>query len=121
MLIKEGHSIKGAKLGILGITFNENCADLRNSKVIDIIKELSSYGVEVFIHDPYIKSSEAFCEYAIETFDWNDLPMVDAFVVDVAHKEFLALSPLNFSEKFCSNAILIDVKAIYNPVPFNEF
>ena len=73
---------------MLGLTFKENCADLRNSKVVDIIRELQAYGVEVFVHDPQADAEEAMHEYGVRLVRWDDLPRADAIVAAVAHREF---------------------------------
>src|ERR1700759_5875474 len=64
-MIASGSYVKGAKVNVLGLTFKENCADLRNSKVVDIIEELRSYNVEVFVHDPEADADEAEQEYGV--------------------------------------------------------
>src|SRR5690348_9665626 len=90
-MIASGSYIKGAKVTVLGLTFKENCADLRNSKVIDIINELTSFGVEVFVHDPEADPAEALHEYGVKLHRWEDLPRADAIVAAVAHKQYQAL------------------------------
>ena len=98
-MIAAGSYIKGAKVNVLGLTFKENCGDLRNSKVIDIINELKSYGVEVFVTDPQAESEEAVHEYGVPLLDWDDMPRADAIVAAVAHREFAAFSMEDFSKK----------------------
>ena len=66
--IAAGSYVKGARVNVLGLTFKENCADLRNSKVADVINELKSYGVEVFAHDPWADPEEAMHEYGVRLF-----------------------------------------------------
>ncbi len=113
-MIAGGSYIKGAKVNVLGLTFKENCGDLRNSKVIDIINELKSYGVEVFVTDPQAKSDEAVHEYGVPLVAWDDLPRADAIVAAVAHKEFAALSLEDFSKKLVKGGAFIDVKAAFD-------
>ena len=113
-MIAAGSYIKGAKVNVLGLTFKENCGDLRNSKVIDIINELKSYGVEVFITDPQVKSDDAMHEYGMPLVPWADLPRADAIVAAVAHKEFAALSMEDFGEKLVKGGAFIDVKAAFD-------
>ena len=113
-MIAAGSYIKGAKVNVLGLTFKENCGDLRNSKVIDIIHELKSYGVEVFVTDPQAESEEAMHEYGVALVPWDDLPRADAIVAAVAHNEFAALSMEDFSKKLVRGGAFIDVKASFD-------
>ena len=83
-MIATGSSIKGARVNVLGLTFKENCGDLRNSKVIDIIHELQSYGVEVHVTDPQADVEEALHEYGVKLQRFDDLPQADAIVAAVA-------------------------------------
>jgi UDP-N-acetyl-D-galactosamine dehydrogenase len=113
-MIAGGSYIKGAKVNVLGLTFKENCGDLRNSKVIDIINELKSYGVEVFVTDPQAKSDEAVHEYGVPLVPWADLPRADAIVAAVAHREFAELSLEDFGKKLVKGGAFIDVKAAFD-------
>ena len=113
-MIAAGSYVKGAKVNILGLTFKENCGDLRNSKVIDIINELRSYGVDVFVTDPQAESDEAMHEYGVPLLPWSELPRADAIVAAVAHKEFAALSVDDFSKKLIKGGAFIDVKAAFD-------
>ena len=113
-MIAAGSYIKGAKVNVLGLTFKENCGDLRNSKVIDIINELKSYGVEVFVTDPQAESEEAVHEYGVPLLPWSDMPRADAIVAAVAHREFAALSMEDFSKKLVKGGAFIDVKAAFD-------
>jgi len=87
-LIASGHAVKGARILVLGLTFKENCADLRNSRVIDVIRELWAYGMCVLVHDPVAEPVEAKCEYGIELVDLKSVGKVDAIVAAVAHQAF---------------------------------
>ena len=113
-MIAAGSYVKGAKVNVLGLTFKENCGDLRNSKVIDIINELKSYGVEVFVTDPQAESDEAVHEYGVPLLPWDDMPRADAIVAAVAHREFAALSMEDFSKKLVKGGAFIDVKAAFD-------
>ena len=113
-MIAAGSYVKGAKVNVLGLTFKENCGDLRNSKVIDIINELKSYGVEVFVTDPQAESDEAVHEYGVPLLHWDDMPRADAIVAAVAHREFAALSMEDFSKKLVKGGAFIDVKAAFD-------
>ena len=113
-MIASGSYIKGAKVNVLGLTFKENCGDLRNSKVIDIINELKSYGVEVFVTDPQAESDDAMREYGVPLIPWADMPRADAIVAAVAHKEFATLSMEDFGKKLVKGGAFIDVKAAFD-------
>jgi UDP-N-acetyl-D-galactosamine dehydrogenase len=113
-MIASGHSVKGAKVIVLGLTFKENVPDLRNSRVIDIIHELRSYGIEVFVHDPVPPKADALHEYGIDLLAWNDLPVADAMIAAVAHKTFLDTDPQALSAKVKKNSCFVDVKSAFN-------
>jgi UDP-N-acetyl-D-galactosamine dehydrogenase len=113
-MIASGSYIKGARAIILGLTFKENCADLRNSKVVDIISELKAYGVEVFVHDPQADPDEANHEYGVRLVGWGDLPRADAMVAAVAHRCFLDLAVEDFTKKLVKGGAFIDVKAMFD-------
>ena len=114
-MIAAGSPIKGAKVSVLGLTFKENCPDLRNSRVIDVIHELISYGIEVHVHDPVPDQHEAVHEYGITLETWERLPQSDALVVAVAHQEFVAKSLADYQAKLSPKGVLVDVKAIFDP------
>ncbi len=113
-MIRAGSQIKGAKVNVLGLTFKENCPDLRNSRVIDVIEELRSYGAEVYVHDPVPSPEEARHEYAIDLYDWEALPCADAVVVAVAHRQFLQRNPADFGKKLTQHGCFIDVKSQFS-------
>jgi UDP-N-acetyl-D-galactosamine dehydrogenase len=110
-MIASGSYIKGAKVNVLGLTFKEDCADLRNSKVVDIINELSSYGCEVFVHDPEGDPEEALHEYGVKLSSWEELPRADAIVAAVAHKQYRRLTIEEIGRKLVRNGCFVDVKA----------
>ena len=112
-MIAAGGYVKGARVNILGLTFKENCADLRNSKVVDVIEELKSYGVEVFVHDPWADPEEAMREYGVRLSAWDELPRADAIVAAVSHRELAALSAEDFQRKLIKGGCFIDVKAAF--------
>ena len=113
-MIAAGSPIKGARVNVLGLTFKENCADLRNSKVVDIIHELKSYGVEVCVHDPEADADEAMREYGVRLSAWSDLPRADAIVAAVAHRSYQQLGVDDFTHKLTSGGCFIDVKAAFD-------
>ncbi|MEY8876132.1 MAG: nucleotide sugar dehydrogenase [Leptothrix sp. (in: b-proteobacteria)] len=110
-MIASGSTIKGARVNVLGLTFKENCADLRNSKVIDIIRELESYGVEVCVTDPQADPAEAMHEYGVHLHAWADLPRADALVAAVSHREYAGLGTADLAAKLAPGGAVIDVKA----------
>ncbi len=113
-MIAAGSVVRGAKVNVLGLTFKENCGDLRNSKVIDIIKELKSYGVAVYVTDPQAESDEAMHEYGVPLLPWSEMPRADAVVAAVSHREFVAMSVAALGEKLVPGGAFIDVKAAFD-------
>ena len=113
LMIKKGITINGANLLMLGITFKENCPDVRNTKIVDVVQALADYGIQVTIFDPWAKPAEVKHEYNLIT--TNELPAetFDALVLGVAHKEF---TTIDFSKLKKENGILFDVKGILNGV-----
>jgi UDP-N-acetyl-D-galactosamine dehydrogenase len=117
-LIAAGFPVKGSKVNVLGLTFKENCPDLRNSKVADLIAELKSYGVQVYVHDPVAVAEEARHEYGLELTDWDDLPCADAVVAAVAHRELLARPIEALRAKLVDRGCFIDVKSQFSAQEF---
>ena len=113
-MIAAGFNVKGAKVNVIGLTFKENCPDLRNSKVADIVTELLSYGVEVHVHDPVADAAEAQHEYGIELESWEQLPRADAIIAAVSHKELLARPLSDMEAKLSKGGCFIDVKALFD-------
>src|SRR3954467_1717202 len=98
-MIHAGRNIKGARVNVLGLTFKEDVPDLRNSKVVDIIRELHEFGVETYVHDPAASKDDALHEYGIRLCEWDDLPAADATILAVAHKRFLQYSVADYVKK----------------------
>jgi UDP-N-acetyl-D-galactosamine dehydrogenase len=119
-IIGAGFHVKGAKVNVIGLTFKENCPDLRNSKVADIVAELQSYGVDVRVFDPVASAGEAMHEYGIKLDKWEDLPQADAIVAAVPHKEILALPLTELQSKLNPNGCFIDVKSQFDKSAFQE-
>jgi UDP-N-acetyl-D-galactosamine dehydrogenase len=119
-MISAGFPVKGSKVNVIGLTFKENCPDLRNSKVADIVYELQSYGVEVHVHDPVAEADEAQHEYGIALQSWESLPKADALIVAVPHKEVLARSLTDFQSKLNDGGCFVDVKAQFDPNRIRE-
>jgi UDP-N-acetyl-D-galactosamine dehydrogenase len=113
LMIKKGITINGANLLMLGITFKENCPDVRNTKIVDVVNALTDYGIQVTIYDPWAKPEEVKHEYGLNT--TNDLPndAFDTVVLGVAHNEF---KTIDYSKLKKSNGVLFDVKGILNEI-----
>ena len=107
--------VKGADVIVLGMTFKENCPDLRNSKVIDVVHELRSFGARVHVHDPIAESSECEHEYGIKLTPWDQLPRASAIVAAVAHKQYAEMGLKQIAAKAVDKAVFTDVKAAYDP------
>lgn len=115
-LIKAEQPVKGAKIAILGITFKENCPDVRNTKVIDIIRELEDFGVDVMVHDPIANKEDVWNEYKINLIDKETVKDLHGVVVAVSHEIFRDEYDLNyFDEVYINDAkVLIDIKSMFN-------
>jgi len=113
-MISSGFHVKGAKVNVIGLTFKENCPDLRNSKVADIVHELESYGVDVHVFDPLADADEAQHEYGIKLESWDSLPQADAVIAAVPHKQVLAMSLSDFQSKLNDGGCFIDVKSQFD-------
>ncbi|MFO1320394.1 MAG: nucleotide sugar dehydrogenase [Burkholderiales bacterium] len=109
-MIHGGFPVRGDNVIVLGLTFKENCPDTRNTRVVDVIQELKSYGVNVYVHDPVASAEEARHEYGIELTPWEELPAASAVVYAVAHKEFTSMSLDAMTAKMKPRAVLVDVK-----------
>jgi UDP-N-acetyl-D-glucosamine/UDP-N-acetyl-D-galactosamine dehydrogenase len=113
-MIASGCNIKGAQVLVLGLTFKEDCADLRNSKVVDIVSELKTYGIEVTVHDPAADVDEAMHEYGLTLTPWERLRPAQAVVLAVAHREYRALTAQQVVELAIPGGAVIDVKGALN-------
>jgi UDP-N-acetyl-D-galactosamine dehydrogenase len=119
-LIKANCNVKGAKINVLGLTFKENCPDLRNSKVAELIDELKSYGVELHIHDPVADAEEARHEYGVELESWESLPRAEVIIAAVSHQEFIEKSISDFQSKVIEKGCFIDVKSQFDQEALNK-
>jgi UDP-N-acetyl-D-galactosamine dehydrogenase len=119
-MIHAGRNIKGARVNILGLTFKENVPDLRNSKVVDIIRELHEFGVETHVHDPLAASEDALHEYGLRLADWDSLPAADALILAVAHRQFLEMPHSELARKIVRRGCLIDVKSALDAEAFRR-
>ena len=111
-MIRTRGSLNGAVVNVLGLTFKENCPDLRNSKVVDIIRELKEYGITVNIHDPQADNHVANEHYGLSLTAWEHLPKADAVVLAVAHREYLGMPIEALTASLQPGGSVIDVKAV---------
>ena len=112
-LIKADKKVKGAKVGIMGVTFKENCPDVRNSKVLELIEELDEYDIETIVYDPVADKNELKHESEVELSDKEDLIDLDAVIFAVAHDEFKDLTIDEIDSFFLEEKIIIDVKTMF--------
>lgn len=120
-MLKADRLRAGATVLLMGLTFKENCADIRNSKVIDIFNELRDHGLNVALWDPVANVSEAFEEYGVELVsDWRTVPRVDAVLAAVAHNEVRALDPAALVAAFGAGTPVIDVKSVFDRAAFAD-
>jgi UDP-N-acetyl-D-galactosamine dehydrogenase len=111
-MILGGFSVKQDPVIVLGLTFKENCPDTRNSRVVDLIRELQSFGARVAVHDPVADPKEAEREYGIRLTEWSELPQAAAMVAAVAHRSFTQRPVDDFVRKLAPNGIYVDVKSL---------
>ena len=105
--------VKGSNVVVLGMTFKENCPDLRNSKVIDVVRELSSFGVNVHVHDPIASTAECEHEYGVKLTEWDRLPEAQAMVATVSHREYMEMGLPQITSKLVKKGVFIDVKSSF--------
>ena len=110
LMIQAGSAVKGAAVNVLGLTFKENCSDLRNSRVIDVVRELASFGASVHVHDPVADPADALREYGVQLTPWDELPRADAIVSAVAHRAYEQYSAEALVAKLVPNGVYVDVK-----------
>ncbi|MGD6803399.1 nucleotide sugar dehydrogenase [Rossellomorea vietnamensis] len=115
-LIKAGNPVKGSRVAVMGLTFKENCPDVRNTKVIDIIEELKEFGVEVLVHDPVAEKEEVNGVYGIELVEKDALKDLNGLVLAVSHDEFKKEYDLDFIDQTFgnNNKVLVDVKSLFS-------
>jgi UDP-N-acetyl-D-galactosamine dehydrogenase len=109
-LIQAGQQVKDTEVIVLGLTFKENCPDLRNSRVIDIVRELESFGARVSVHDPLADETEARLEYGVALKTWDQLPRAAAVVAAVAHDTFRRRPIDDIVDKLQPGGLYVDVK-----------
>lgn len=115
VMVSKGIDVSRSRIGVMGLTFKENCPDIRNSKVIDIISEFQDYGIEVVTCDPHADAEEVMHEYGISLVAMSEMPTVDALVLAVAHREFRGMTAAHLRAMMRgSSPVLVDVKCIQN-------
>lgn len=115
-MIHAGAMVKGSNVAVLGLTFKENCADLRNSKVANVVRELEAFGCNVKVHDPIADPDEAKHEYGIELTAWESLPKnADAVVVAVMHREYLEQPLSSILGLLKEHGVFVDIKSAFDP------
>lgn len=114
-MIHTGIAIKGAHIALLGMTFKENCADVRQSKVLEMINLLASYEIQVSVHDPMADKYEVQKEYDIELVDWEEIEQVDVLVLCVKHHAYREIFPEELANKLGENGLVVDLKGMLNP------
>ena len=116
-MVEAGQAPKNSKVVIMGLTFKENCPDIRNSKVEDIIKRLGEYNIKPLVVDPWADKNEALAEYGVQLTDIRDISDADCVIMAVAHKEFKALGLEGVEKLFRdtdnANKVFLDVKGLY--------
>ena len=121
-LIAAGAPVRDAKVGILGFTFKENCPDTRNTKIIDIVKELNEYGIQPLIADPYADAAEAERLYGVSFCDVDDIRECDAVILAVAHSAFAELTMAQIDGMFKSvgneKKVLADIKGLLERIRY---
>ncbi len=115
LLIDADVTVKGARVGILGITFKEDCNDLRNSKVPDIHKELRQFGIDAQVHDPAASAAEAHHEYGLKLASLDEMKQLDALVLAVSHKAYLDVPVEKLSGMLRDGGLFLDVKSAIDP------
>jgi UDP-N-acetyl-D-glucosamine/UDP-N-acetyl-D-galactosamine dehydrogenase len=115
LMLKNGIDVARSTVGVLGVTFKENCPDIRNSKVADLIKELENWGAKVVVTDPWANPDEVAHEYGISLGSINSAKKVDSLIVAVGHNQFRSLTPAQL-KTLCKadRPVLADIKALYN-------
>jgi UDP-N-acetyl-D-galactosamine dehydrogenase len=113
-MIHAGHSVRGSRVTVLGLAFKENCPDIRNTRVIDIIRELQAFGVRPQVCDPLADRDDASAVYGVDLVPLSELQPASAVVVAVAHAEFRQLSLDDLKKLTIADPVLVDVKGLYS-------
>ncbi len=121
LLILSERQVKNARIAILGFTFKENCPDIRNTKVVDIVRELAEYGIKPIVTDPQADTDEVMHEYGIQLTSFQDIHSVDAIVLAVAHDEYKSLTITQIDNLFDTHIkIMMDLKGIFDHTEYQQ-
>ena len=115
LLIEADVTVKGARVGVLGLTFKEDCNDIRNSKVPDILLELRSFGIVPLVHDPLADAAEAMREYGVSLVRLEEMAPLDALVLAVSHQQYRDLGQPRLMDMVAERGVLLDVKSALDP------
>ena len=119
MLVETGSLVRGARVGVLGLTFKENVPDLRNSKVADIVSELSEFGIQALVHDPYASARDAHKIYGIKLRELDYLTGLDALILAVSHRQYLEMAG-SLTDRIRRGGVLIDIKSVFDPATIRD-
>jgi UDP-N-acetyl-D-galactosamine dehydrogenase len=114
-LVNANVPVKGARVGVLGLTFKEDVNDIRNSKVPTILHELHEFGIQTILHDPYASAEETRHEYGLELGQLDEFRALDGLVLAVSHKEYLAMGPARLVSSLRDGGVFMDVKSAFEP------
>ena len=120
LLIKNDVPVKGARVALFGFTFKENCPDTRNTKIIDIVKELDEYGIHPMIMDPVADADEAKRLYGVTFSSREEIGQVDAVILAVAHEEFKDYAMKEYDDLYRDKKIMLDVKGLLDRKAYEE-
>jgi UDP-N-acetyl-D-glucosamine/UDP-N-acetyl-D-galactosamine dehydrogenase len=115
LLIEADITVKSARVGVLGLTFKEDCSDIRNIKVPDILRELRGFGIAAMVHDPLASAPEAMREYGVKLVPVEELVGLDAVVLAVSHKWYLQLGQAGVQSMIRDGGVLVDIKSVLDP------
>ncbi|WP_407269668.1 nucleotide sugar dehydrogenase [Radiobacillus sp. PE A8.2] len=122
ILVRQKEDMKHLKIGVLGVAYKENCPDIRNSKVIDIINELTEYGITTVVADPVVNAQHVTHEYNLDMVDISELKDANVIVLAVPHAQFASMQSSDFKPHFTTDQkrIFIDIKGFYNKTDFEN-
>jgi UDP-N-acetyl-D-galactosamine dehydrogenase len=115
LLIDADITVKNARVGVFGLTFKEDCNDIRNSKVPDILHELEQFGIKAIVHDPVASAPEAMHEYGVQLAAFEDMSRLDALILAVSHSHFLGLGEARLLAGVRDGGVVVDVKSVLDP------
>jgi UDP-N-acetyl-D-galactosamine dehydrogenase len=120
LLIDADITVKGARVGVFGLTFKEDCNDIRNSKVPDIVKELRQFGIDPLVHDPLASPPEAMHEYGLRLSPLEEMSRLDAMVLAVSHRWYLDLGQARLTGMLRDGGVMVDVKSALDPAKMDR-